>query len=685
MPNRLQYESSPYLLQHALNPVDWYPWGTEAFDKARERNLPVLVSIGYAACHWCHVMEKESFENETVAEFMNQHFVCIKVDREEHPDVDHLYMDALQAMSGSGGWPLNMFVTPEKEPFYGGTYFPPVSMYGRTSWLELLEAIRLSWSQKPDEVALQARQMVLHLQQIAIPGLNGSESPLQQDDLHVMAGQLLRQADKLQGGFGAAPKFPGTMSLQFLLRYAHAYKQQDAGSTAQALEHVRLSLNKMIAGGIYDQVGGGFARYATDPEWLVPHFEKMLYDNALLLQLLCEAYLVTKEETYKEVIAATVAFCNLELRSTEHPGYFSALDADSEGVEGKYYTWTTEELAAVLPDMHPALIAWWGISPEGNWEHTNILNRAVPIEELLATFQLSGEAFATLLKDAATRLRTARALRVRPGTDDKVLLSWNALFNTALQKAAVVLEQPELLEQAVHHMGWLLATFYSEEQKLQHVWCKGALRIPAKLDDYAYLIHALLQLSTATGDLTYINRATELTEYVQQHFLHEDHNFFYFSADMQTDIIVRKTEIYDGATPAANAVMQQNLYWLGSLMERSDWIEQAAAMLQSMQQTVLRYPTSFGYWASLLLESMAPYQQLIIAGPSAKTRAAKWRQQYEPFILMLPLSGAADEVPALAHKYLPDKDLYYLCRQFECQAPVTDLSAVMSQIEGENA
>lgn len=681
MANRLRLETSPYLLQHAHNPVDWYPWGEAAFERAKQEQKPVLVSIGYAACHWCHVMEHESFEDEAVAALMNEHFICIKVDREEHPDVDHLYMDALQAMSGSGGWPLNMFVTPDKEPFYGGTYFPPKPLYGRSSWTEILHAIRQAWTQKPEEVNLQAKQMVAHLQQAAIPGEAGSNAtPFSEDDIHEMAAQLMRQADSVSGGFGGAPKFPATMSLQFLLSYAYTYRKTKPEVAAQAREHVLFSLDRMIAGGIYDQIAGGFARYATDKDWLVPHFEKMLYDNALLICLLCDAWKVSQKEAYKQVIADTIAFCVRELAAPDGPGFFSALDADSEGVEGKFYTWSYEAWQEALPDVHPAIQAWWGVRPEGNWEATNILHRAAQRTSLLEMYQLTEIEFESMLQEAAARLMQVRSRRMRPATDDKLLLSWNALMNEALQQASVVLDQPDLLQHAVAHMDWMLHAFVAPDETLCHVLCKGRLRIPAKLDDYAFLIHALLRLSSATGDTSYILQASTLCEAVAQHFSDASGSFFYYSSATQQDILVRKTELYDGATPAANAVMQQNLNWLGYLMERPQWIAQAEDMLAAMKGAARRYPSSFGYWARLLLESVVEQRQLVISGDGAAAAGRDWQDLYQPFVFQISLSRAITDVPALQQKYEPGPLKYYLCRQFSCHAPVSDREQVMAQL-----
>lgn len=680
MPNRLQYETSPYLLQHAANPVNWYPWSEEAFELARKEHKPVLVSIGYAACHWCHVMEHESFEDPEVAAFMNEHFVCIKVDREEHPDVDHLYMDALQAMTGSGGWPLNMFVTPDKKPFYGGTYFPPEDRYGRTSWRNLLGALHRAWEERPEEISQQSEQMLQHLKQASMV----ASAPLEEHVVHpetlraIMA-DLMRHADKEYGGFGAAPKFPNTGAIQFLLDYAH-YRDNSAGGEAQdALKQALLSLDSMIGGGIYDHVGGGFARYATDNAWLVPHFEKMLYDNALLVSVLSNAWRLSGKQRYREVIEDTIAFCNRELGYTETGLFYCALDADSEGTEGKYYTWTYEEWQAVMAEEHPAVAAYFGISPSGNWEGTTILNEALSTGEILAQYNLSPEAWSRLLQEARQRLFLARSGRVRPATDDKVLLSWNALMNTALVDAGMALASGHYLEQAEQHMTQLLQVFTAEDGSLFHVSKGGKARIPGKLDDYAYLIRALCQLAAAGGREDYFRKAEQLLAYCNRHFLHEDRNFYYYSAALQTDILVRKVELYDGATPAANTVMMENLWCLGSLAGDGGKLEQAEAMLFTMKQMVMRYPSSFACWAVFLQRYHAGLKQLVITGGQGLPEAiAAWRQQYAPEITTLVLDKAADMFAALRDKYSAGPVKYYLCTAFHCLPPLASVPEVLA-------
>jgi len=670
MANRLQDETSPYLQQHAHNPVDWYPWGDGAFARARAENKPVLVSIGYAACHWCHVMERESFEDAAVAAYMNEHFISIKVDREEHPDVDHLYMDALQAMSGSGGWPLNMFVTPERKPFYGGTYFPPQKMYNRASWMDILKAVKDSWQFKRDEIEAQSKQLLLHLHQSSLIA-SDSNRTITKDMADLVAGQLLRQADDNYGGFGQAPKFPSTMSLIYLLQHYHYTKDE------KSLDHALFSLEAMIKGGIYDQVGGGFARYATDNQWLVPHFEKMLYDNALLVSAMSHAYRITGEPLYRNTIEATIDFCNREL--SDGNGFYCALDADSEGVEGKYYTWTWQEWQQALPDVHPALAEYFGITEEGNWEGVNILNIAGNALYLADKYQLQGDKWQELLDQALGRLTEVRNQRVRPGTDDKMMLSWNALMNQALTDAALALGNDRYMQQAASHMEWMLETF-SKDDELLHIAKNGIAKIPAKLDDYAYLIRALFSLASGTGNNSHISTAHKLIGYVIGHFSDDEGRFFFFSSDKQLDIPVRKVEIYDGATPSANAVMMENLYLSGILMEDMSHMRRSEQMLRDMAQAAIRYPLSFSNWAIFLQHYANGIRQLVIAGADAKNILRDWSQYYFPGIYSFPVTTDRTGIPALDMKYRHEYNSLYLCEQFSCKKPFADIESLLKAI-----
>ncbi len=672
MSNRLIKEQSPYLLQHAHNPVDWYPWCDEAFEQAEKMNKPVLVSIGYAACHWCHVMEKESFEDEEVAGFMNSNFICIKVDREEHPDVDHLYMDAVQAMSGSGGWPLNVFVNNKKQPFYGGTYYPPRPAYNRPSWIQILEWISGLWRQQQDEVAQQAEQMINHLKQASEAGFTGSGKPWDMKTCQEMADTLLKQADRVYGGFGNAPKFPGTMAISFLLEHYHF-----TGYEA-ALKQALLSLDMMLEGGIYDQLGGGFARYSTDAKWLAPHFEKMLYDNALIISSLCDAYMITKENRYKNIIEETIAFTERELKDATG-GYYSAIDADSEGEEGKFYTWTWKEWADVLGKEDNVANAYFGVSEKGNWEGTNILHVAGDIEDIAISNKLSAEWAEEHIKNVKKRLFAEREKRVRPITDDKSLLSWNALMNIALTKTGIALEKESYLQRATEHMHWMLENF-SKNDELMHTWKAGQARISANLDDKAYLVQALLQLGSASGNNSWVLLAHIISEDILQNFVHKDGNFFYYTSVAQNDTPVRKVDVYDGAIPSANAVMAGNLMLLGLCMERSDMHEQAYAMLQKIAEKAMRYTYSFGHWAILLQRYAAKMKLLVCAGAYAGLKKEELQKNFIPQGFILTSEKEISDLPIFENKFLEGQTCIFVCTEEACLRPESDTERVLALI-----
>lgn len=670
MPNRLINEQSPYLQQHAHNPVNWYPWGDEAFDIAKQEHKPVLVSIGYAACHWCHVMEKESFENEATAAFMNEHFVCIKVDREEHPDVDHMYMDAVQAISGSGGWPLNVFVTPGREPFYGGTYYPPRQAYNRPSWMQLLNRISDLWTDQYDEVMLQAGQMIQHLRQASqkVGIIPATGMAMDKDMCRKIADSLLKQADTEKGGFGSAPKFPGTMAISYLLEHYHFTGYEPA------LKHALRSLDAMIDGGIYDQLGGGFARYATDNNWLIPHFEKMLYDNALLVSALCDAYSITKETRYKRIIEETIAFTERELKD-KTGGYYCALDADSEGEEGRFYTWIWQEWIEALGGNDEIAAAYFGVREQGNWEGTNILHVAVSIDEIAAKNKLSPGDVKKRIDIAKASLLAARSKRPRPLTDDKSLLSWNALMNISICKAGVVLSDSKYLQLAEAHMLWMVNTFGADGM-LKHVWKNGVSRILAKLDDYAYLAQAMVQLASANGENGWILKANELMDKVMSEFSRGD-GFFYYTAETQADVPVRKVDLYDGATPSANALMAHNLWICGMAMENSRWVEQASFMLKNMSDTVVRYSYSFGYWALLLQRHIMGMKTLVCTGEASNGYRREIQSVYMPHIFVITSQKEISELPILEKKYFAGKMYIFVCTEQACLSPVDSIKKAL--------
>jgi uncharacterized protein YyaL (SSP411 family) len=706
--NHLIHETSPYLLQHAHNPVDWYPWGDEALNRAKKEDKPILVSIGYAACHWCHVMERESFEDERTAALMNESFINIKIDREERPDLDHIYMDAVQAMTGSGGWPLNVFLTPDGKPFYGGTYFPPVKAFNRASWTEVLQGVSTAFKERRGEIDSQAANMTQHLEQSNSFGrqaANHSEELFTWERIHEAADQIMKAADTEEGGFGKAPKFPQTFTIQFLMNYHYVVNQvkasgnsdspdsnqdrdQDRHADGGALEQALLSLDKMIQGGIYDQLGGGFARYSTDAEWLAPHFEKMLYDNALLLLVVGDALQLTGKERYREVIDETMQFIEREMM---HPskGFYSALDADSEGVEGKFYVWQKREVEAILSSasslMDEKAISlfcdYYDVTNNGNWEGENILRVRQNAESFSKENNIALDELKTLLGKGCTALMKQRDKRVRPLLDDKIILGWNALMNSACSKSFAATGNGKYRELAVANMNFLLSGFRAgEDGEMYHTWKNDISKYPAFLDDYAFLIRALLDLYEVTADQQWLSEASKITGYVLTHFGEVETGLFYFTNDHQRDVIIRKKEIYDGAVPSGNSVMAYILYRLSFFYEKKEWRERSYQMLTSMGRVVTRYPTSFGVWNCLLTEMLSGTKEIAIVGKNALELHVELLKEFIPHRVIMASIKGNNAFPLIGDKVATDPASIYLCKDFSCLKPVNTLKDLMSLI-----
>jgi len=680
--NRLIHESSPYLLQHAHNPVNWFPWGEEALDRAKAEDKPILVSIGYAACHWCHVMERESFENEEVARLMNESFINIKIDREERPDLDHIYMDAVQTMTGSGGWPLNVFLTPDCKPFYGGTYFPPVKAFNRPSWKEILVGVKLAFNERRNEIEEQAEGLTSHLIRSNDFGtiLNMDSTPdaalFTKPQQETIFENIMKMADRQWGGFGHAPKFPQSFVILFLLRHFHFTRNQEA------LDQACLSLDKMIYGGIYDQLGGGFARYSTDAEWLVPHFEKMLYDNALLVMVMSEAFQITRKEIYKTAIEETIAFIKRELMGDEG-GFLSALDADSEGEEGKYYVWSREEVEELLGEDAELFCDYYNITVRGNWENKNILWVRLAPEAFAAQKQIEVSDLQAILKRGREKLLNRRESRIRPQTDDKYLLGWNALMNLALSKAFAATGNHSFKSLAEAHMEFMITRFRGEAETMHHAFKNGVARFPAFLDDYAYLISALIALQEISPGTSRLEKARSLTEYVIGNFGMEDGSMFYFTAAHQEDVIMRKREVYDGATPSGNAMMAFNLYYLSIVYDFREWKQRAMASCRSLEQVITKYPSSFGIWATMMQEFTYGTHEVVVVGKGHEEMSARIMSAYIPNKVFQSSYQAHEGYPLLVDKY-PGKDLLiYYCRDYSCKNPVNNLVDLLQLIEKE--
>ncbi len=689
--NALINETSPYLQQHAHNPVNWYPWGEEALNKARAEDKPILVSIGYSACHWCHVMERESFENETTASLMNEHFINIKIDREERPDLDHIYMDAVQAIAGNGGWPLNVFLTPECKPFYGGTYFPPVKAFNRSSWTEVLQGVNNLFKEKRDEVEAQAEELTQHIGKSAEFGslttkglLVPKEEIFHKNQLHEIAEQILKQSDKQWGGFGKAPKFPQTQVIEYLLLY-----HQISGN-ADALEQAKLSLDKMICGGIYDHIGGGFARYSTDEQWLAPHFEKMLYDNALLVAVLADAYRVTKKELYQQTIRETIAFLQREMLSDEG-GFYAAIDADSEGEEGKFYVWKLDEIKEILGADASLFAEYFDISEKGNWEQKNIPRVKIELPEFAASENMDPAGLALLLEQNRKKLLAARNQRIRPQLDDKIIMGWNALMITALCKASGALSDDPMKEMAIKSFDFLTNNFKNKNSNgYYHTYKNGEAKFPAFLDDYAYFIQSCISLQEITSNTFYLDIAKEITEYVIDNFSDEGSAMFYYTHKDQRDIIVRKKEIYDGATPSGNAVMAANLQYLsiiynhpvlvkagedlpGADPQSFSWQEMGVGMVESLLTAILKYPGSFAKWSQVLMNYIIGENEVAIIGPEYERKRDELLKSLFPSLILQSAVNQKDDFSLLAGKETNGETLIYICRNYSCQEPINDL------------
>ncbi|HEY4336327.1 MAG TPA: thioredoxin domain-containing protein [Puia sp.] len=671
-PNRLAKETSPYLLQHAHNPVDWYAWGEEALETAKREDKPILVSIGYAACHWCHVMERESFEDAETARYMNEHFVNIKIDREERPDLDHIYMDAVQAMTGSGGWPLNVFLTPEGKPFYGGTYFPPRPVHNRNSWREVLGGVSNAYHDRRAEVLQQAENLTRHVASLGSfdIGTDKPEDPagdlFRPETLRQTMDQLLATADKEEGGFGAAPKFPQTFSIRFLLN--QYYFTRDPA----ALDQAGLSLDKMICGGIYDQLGGGFARYSTDREWMVPHFEKMLYDNALLITTLSEAYQLTRKPLYQEGIERSIEFIDRELSNGEG-GYYSSLDADSEGIEGKYYIWDKAEIDLLLGDDAAVFNGFYGVTTEGNWEGMNILTRSV--DTMPEPHQRE------ILEAARLRLLQRRNTRVRPALDDKILLGWNALLNIGLSKAYAALGEERYRQMAISNMDFLRSRFKGEGVYFYHHAYKGEARVPAFLDDYAALISALLHLQEITGNGEYLAEAREILGFVIRHFSEPETGFFLYTHDGQKDILLRKREIYDGATPSGNSMMASNLLYLGIVFDEREWTQRASRMAAALHRPITSYPGSFGVWATIIQALTYSIPEVVITGHRPENARKEFLSHLIPYRVFQSSVEENTHFPLLKDKPAGEDPLIFVCQNYSCQLPVNEVATAIRLVE----
>lgn len=668
--NRLAHETSPYLLQHARNPVDWFPWGPEALARAQAEQKPIIVSIGYAACHWCHVMERESFDNEQVARVMNEHFICIKVDREERPDVDQLYMEAVQAMGIQGGWPLNVLLTPEAKPFYGGTYFPP------GNWVKLLENVAQAYAgEHRAELDGSAERFTQALQtsELAKYDVSASSTGVSEEEFKLLVYNLVQRFDQEHGGTSRVPKFPMPSIWRFLLRTYHL------SSSEPVLRQVLLTLREMAWGGIYDQVGGGWARYSVDAEWLVPHFEKMLYDNGQLLSLYSEAYQVTQEPLFREVVYQTIAWVKRELLNPEG-GFYSSLDADSEGEEGKFYVWTREQLQHVLGDEEPLAAAYYNCTGLGNWEHgRNILHRRQTDADFAREHNLDPTVLTELVQGWQQKLLAARAHRVRPSLDDKVLTGWNALMLSGLLVAYRAFGEADFLALALRNAEFLQANL-RQGPRLHRTWKNGRATISGFLEDYALVIEAYLGLYEATFTESWLREAEVLTRYVLNNFFDPAEQQFFYTDASAEPLIARKKELFDNVIPGSSSVMAHNLLRLGRLLENNDFQALAAAMLSRVQPLVVQEPQHLTNWASLYAALLRPGAEIAIVGTEAEIFRQQLGQRFLPFDVLTGSLTAGSDLPLLQGRGEAAKTTVYVCHHRTCQLPVHSVTEALRQL-----
>src|SRR3954470_7093967 len=688
MANRLAQETSPYLLQHRDNPVDWYPWGTEALEKSRQENKPIFLSIGYSACHWCHVMEHESFENEAIARVLNDNFVAIKVDREERPDLDQIYMNAVQMLTGHGGWPMSVFLTPELKPFYGGTYWPPKSSRGMPGFDQILAAVIDAWKNRREHALNAADQLTAELQNVgAIPG--GEASALNGELIEGAASQLRRSFDNTYGGFGEAPKFPHPMDLRLLVRVAQRTGQQGP------LDMVRLTLDRMAAGGIYDHLGGGFARYSVDARWLVPHFEKMLYDNALLAGAYLDAYLVTGDANYARVLRETLNYVIRDMTSPSG-GFYSTEDADREGHEGLFYMWTPDEVEAVLGEERGATFGRvYDVSDEGNFEGRSILNLPKTLEQCAAILAREPHELAAELAQSREKLFTVREKRVRPGRDDKVIVAWNGLMIDAMARAGAALNEPEYVITADEVASYILSRMRRDDGRLLHSCRNGHAKLDAYLDDYAALANSLVSLYEANFKERWIDDAVQLMDIVLDKFADPAGGGFFYTASDHEQLIARTKELTDSSIPSGNSLAANALLRLGRLTGRSDYLDAAEQILAAAVPIMQRAPMAAGQMLLALDFYIGPTNELVLVGDMARDDtkeavAAVHRRHLPRSVFAARDTRSADPTGSQSgnlnemfegKESLDGQPVLYVCEKFACGTPSIGLSQIEARLE----
>jgi uncharacterized protein YyaL (SSP411 family) len=665
--NKLIDESSPYLLQHAHNPVQWFPWGNEALAKAKKEDKLLLISIGYSACHWCHVMEHESFENEEIAAFMNKHFVSIKIDREERPDIDQVYMNAVQLLAGRGGWPLNCIALPDGRPIYGGTYFPP------DQWLDMLKQVNEFVKTHPEETEEQAQKLTQGIQSQESIYTSEEAGSYDLNDLTSIVSKWKTRIDYKHGGSLGAPKFPMPVGHRFLLHYQFLTQDTDA------LKAVNTTLHKMANGGIYDQLAGGFARYSTDEIWKAPHFEKMLYDNAQLVSLYADAFKETKDPKYQIITEETLGFIERDMTSKEG-GFFSALDADSEGEEGKYYVWTANKMQDILGENYELISHYFNVKENGNWEHgNNILLTSGNDKKVADKYDLSIDEFNKILADSKKQLLKEREKRIAPGLDDKILTSWNALMIKGYVDAYMAFENEDFLKSALKNATFLKKNMMSNDARLLRNYKDGKSSINGFLDDYAFTISAFVALYQATFDQNWLDEAYELSKYAIVHFHDSSTDMFFYTSDLDPGLIARKMEIADNVIPSASSEMAKNLFILGTYFHNEEYIKMSKGMLDNIREHAMEGANYYANWDVLMAWFASEPFELAIIGPDAEMLQKTFNKHYLPDVFIL---GGKKEgsLSLLEDKLITGQTTIYVCRGRTCQMPTTDIDEALKQI-----
>ena len=665
--NKLANETSPYLLQHANNPVNWYPWGNEALEKAKAENKLMIISIGYAACHWCHVMEHESFEDTTVAKLMNDFFVSIKVDREERPDIDQIYMDAAYLLTGRGGWPLNVIALPDGRPVYAGTYFP------KDNWTKILLYFKDLYQKEPETFDREAGKISNAIKGMKVPGVDESSTSFTKKEIEESFNQIISDIDFSYGGTKGSPKFPMPNIYQFLLTYNFHTKDP------KAIEAVKVTLDNIAQGGIYDHIGGGFARYSTDEIWKLPHFEKMLYDNGQLVSLYSNAFKITGNETYKKVVYETLDFVVRELTDTSG-GFYSSLDADSEGEEGKYYVWNKQEVDNLLGERSELFCDYYSVSSTGNWEANNILFITLKKEDLLKKYKISEEVFDNIISESKQILFDKRRKRVKPGLDDKILTSWNALMLRGYIDAYFAFNEKKFLSASLKNGEFILNNMMNEEGRLNRNYKHGKSNINAFLDDYAYTIEALISLYEATFDEKWIYAAKKLADYVLIHFQDSDSPLFFYTSDIDDPLITRKIDFSDNVTPSSNSSFAIGLIKLSKFFFNENYEEIAVTLISSIKQSAIKNPSFHTYWLTAAIYLAYPYYEVGIIGADCFDKRNLLVKEYLPNVILCGTEASAT-LEVLKGRFIEGKTLIYICEKGTCQLPVEEVGKSVTQLK----